>query len=641
MPGQTPVSAVFVCSSETFSITTPSHCGQTTVPTPCTDGGLYQNKNPNFFRFACYVAGTLGFTIVPDDMFADYNWQVFDVTSTNPVDIFTNPNLFVACNWSAVPGETGATAAGSNTMVCGGGSQPTYTKMPSLLVGHTYLLMVSNESASPSGYQLTFTGGTAIITDAIDPHLSSASLSCDRTSILVRLNKLVKCNSLSADGSDFSITGGVNIVSATPTDCSNQFGTPSLTLTLDQPLGFGTFTLTINDGADGNTLLDICGRTVPGGETLPVVSSPQQFTPMDSVYNVSCKPGYIELVFKKPILCNSIAGDGSDFIISGPQVVTASPAPTCNSSGTTNIIRLNLSGSITPGTYQVRLVSGTDGNTLLNDCLVPTPANSTVSFNVAQSVSAVFTQDNNGSCSQNTVSFFHNGANNVSTWNWNFGNGINSALANPVISFTKGSYNVRLIVSNGTCSDTSNQTIVISDEFRAAFLAPPMVCPGDLLQLDDNSTGNIDTWAWDFGNGMISNLRKPSPFFYSDTGNDAFFTVRLIVGNNALGCKDTATRVIRKLKNCLIAVPNAFSPNGDGKNDFLYPLNALKADNLEFKVYNRTGQLVFATKDWTKKWNGRVNGLLQDTGVFAWILSYTDHDTGNKILKKGTTLLLR
>ncbi|MBK9659990.1 MAG: hypothetical protein IPO68_08825 [Chitinophagaceae bacterium] len=48
-PGQTPVSAVFVCSSETFTITTPTYCGQTNIPTPCADGAVYQNLNPNFF----------------------------------------------------------------------------------------------------------------------------------------------------------------------------------------------------------------------------------------------------------------------------------------------------------------------------------------------------------------------------------------------------------------------------------------------------------------------------------------------------------------------------------------------------------------------------------------------------------------
>src|SRR5687767_1926777 len=95
IPGQTPVSAILVCSSETFTISTPDFCGQTNVPVACPGGVTYSDKNPNFFRFGCFSAGTLGFSIVPGDAFADYNWQLFDVTNTNPVDIYTNPSLFV------------------------------------------------------------------------------------------------------------------------------------------------------------------------------------------------------------------------------------------------------------------------------------------------------------------------------------------------------------------------------------------------------------------------------------------------------------------------------------------------------------------------------------------------------------------
>ena len=98
---------------------------------------------------------------------------------------------------------------------------------------------------------------------------------------------------------------------------------------------------------------------------------------------------------------------------------------------------------------------------------------------------------------------------------------------------------------------------------------------------------------------------------------------------------------MRALNNCYIAVPSAFTPNGDGKNDYLYPLNAVKANQLEFKVYNRVGQLVFFTKDWTKKWDGTINGLQQHTGVYAWFLSFTHQDTGEKVFMKGTTLLMR
>jgi gliding motility-associated-like protein len=88
-------------------------------------------------------------------------------------------------------------------------------------------------------------------------------------------------------------------------------------------------------------------------------------------------------------------------------------------------------------------------------------------------------------------------------------------------------------------------------------------------------------------------------------------------------------------------VPSGFTPNGDGFNDYLYPLNAYKATKLEFRIFNRYGQLVFETKDWTKKWDGTINGRPQDTGTFVWMLQYTDIDSGKEYFLKGTTVLIR
>jgi len=74
---------------------------------------------------------------------------------------------------------------------------------------------------------------------------------------------------------------------------------------------------------------------------------------------------------------------------------------------------------------------------------------------------------------------------------------------------------------------------------------------------------------------------------------------------------------------------------------FLYPLNAYKADNLEFRVFNRWGQQVFATKNWTVKWDGTVGGIAQQAGTYVWMLNYTQRDTGKKYFLKGTTVLIR
>ena len=70
--------------------------------------------------------------------------------------------------------------------------------------------------------------------------------------------------------------------------------------------------------------------------------------------------------------------------------------------------------------------------------------------------------------------------------------------------------------------------------------------------------------------------------------------------------KDTVVHIVKSVNNCYIAVAQRFfTPNGDGHNDYLYPLNAWKATDLLFRVFNRNGELVFETRDWTNKWDGQ------------------------------------
>ena len=120
---------------------------------------------------------------------------------------------------------------------------------------------------------------------------------------------------------------------------------------------------------------------------------------------------------------------------------------------------------------------------------------------------------------------------------------------------------------------------------------------------------------------QVINKIPLSPHYIGE--NNITYPVQLIVTDSA-GCSDTAVKFIKTVTNCYIAVPSAFTPNNDGLNDYLYPLNAYKATNLLFKVYNRFGKLVFETKDWTKKWDGKINAIPQPQGTYVWILTYTD-----------------
>jgi hypothetical protein len=75
-------------------------------------------------------------------------------------------------------------------------------------------------------------------------------------------------------------------------------------------------------------------------------------------------------------------------------------------------------------------------------------------------------------------------------------------------------------------------------------------------------------------------------------------------------------------------------------NDYLYPVNAYKATDLSFTVFNRNGRVVFKSRDWTGKWDGTIKGIRQASGVYVWMLEYND-PAGKRISLKGTAVLIR
>lgn len=109
--------------------------------------------------------------------------------------------------------------------------------------------------------------------------------------------------------------------------------------------------------------------------------------------------------------------------------------------------------------------------------------------------------------------------------------------------------------------------------------------------------------------------------------------------NNNIPCYDSVWQNITVPEACLVQVPSAFAPNGINK--YLYPLNAFKAVNMTFRVYNRLGNLVFESHDMQNKWDGSYKGEKQPTGTYIWMLDYTDKDTQQRYSLKGTTVLIR
>jgi gliding motility-associated-like protein len=664
--GQTPSTAFPVCGTSVFNQLTVPQCTNNVVP--ASTCGSYPDTNPFWYRFTCYQSGSLGFTITPNNLNDDYDWEVFDITGHDPNDVYTNASLFLVANWSGnssiestrgYTGITGTSSTGINMIECGTNPQelggnppysdaPTFSKMPNLIEGHTYLLLVSHFTQTQSGYGLSFGGGSAVITDTTKPAMQTITTKCDAQTVYLKLNKKMKCGSLAADGSDFAISpANAKTKSAMAAACSSGFDMDSVIINLDKTLPPGTYSLIIRKGSDANTLLDVCDNDIPEFDSVPFTVLTLEPTPMDSLSAIACAPDTLQLVFKNGIRCSSVAADGSDFIVQGSAPVSVARAfgVACDN-GISNAIKVVLNKPIeTDGTYNIILKRGSDGNTLLDECTQETPAGSAIAFKAADTVSADFSYRVGLGCVYDTLLYAHDGRDHVNQWSWTFdADGVSTAEDSIFLFKDYGAKHIQLSASNGVCSDSASADILLDNQLAARFVMAPSttLCPEDAAVYTDSSIGKIVSWYWVFGDGTTSIMQNPPPKKYDAVSerDGRYYPVALIVKND-INCFDTSQIRIRVLYNCYIDVPTAFTPNGDGLNDYLYPLNAYKAQGLEFRIYNRYGQMVFETTDWTKKWDGKINGKPQASGTYVWMLNYTNQETGKEIFLKGTSVLIR
>lgn len=646
--GQTPSTAFPVCGTSVFSQSNVPSCTNSVIRVPgCSNNLTYQDVNPFWYKFTCFTSGTLGLTINPVSASDDYDWQVFDVTGLDPNVVFSNTAIVVAANWSGLTGETGTRSNATGLIECGSfnnNNPPKYSRLPNILAGRTYLLMVSNFSNSQQGYRLSFSGGTAVITDPKEPLMQEVKPNCGGDELRLKLNKKMKCSSIAADGSDVvAFPGGIRAIGMRPIGCNNSFETDSVVIVLSQPLPPGNYTLRLKNGTDNNTILDLCDRAIPTTDVLNFSYEIPQPTKLDSIAPVTCAPTQVRFVFKKLIRCSSIDPAGSDFAITGTYPVTITGARgNCTADGLTSDIIVSFAQPLqTRGSFTITLRTGFDGNTIIDECNQTTPV-SQLGFSVKDTVNADFNYNILYGCVADTVNYTHPGGNEINSWLWSFkpvGEGTNQN--EQVIYNLFGSKTTTLIVSNGFCSDTVTKIIQLDNFIKADFAVNPFHCPDSLVAVIPLPVSERPiSFLWEFGDGQTSTDSTPPPHLYPTSALDQKFTIRYTVTND-LGCSSTIEKTITVVKTCRIDVPNAFTPNGDGLNDFFGPLNALVAENFLFRVYNRWGGLVFESKDWTKAWDGTNKGVQQPADNYVWTLSYKDLVTGRVVNRKGNFILIR
>lgn len=219
---------------------------------------------------------------------------------------------------------------------------------------------------------------------------------------------------------------------------------------------------------------------------------------------------------------------------------------------------------------------------------------------------------------------------------WDPADGLNNPnIATPVATPVESAvYTVKIIES--TCKDSASLTTyltVLSLPQVQATSSNDINCTKPVSQLN--------------ASGAFHYLWKPAAALNDSTiaaplASPSVSTSYILKGTDLNGCVnyDTLSVLVTHAGDLLVNLPNAFTPNGDGKNDcFGISRYAGLLQHVQFSVYDRFGVRIFYTTNPLNCWDGRYKGTVQDAGGFAYVLQASTFC--GEIFKKGVVMLLK
>lgn len=286
-----------------------------------------------------------------------------------------------------------------------------------------------------------------------------------------------------------------------------------------------------------------------------------------------------------------------------------------------------------------------NNNTLKNPLAVPL---NTTTYNVVASIGKCNTSGNvtiyvvpypkanagkdTAICFPSTIQLHASGG---TTYQWSptvFLN--NPNIADPFTSPEQSIKYVVAVTDNLGCPKPAFDTVFIDVQRVVANAGPrdTSVVVNQPLQL--NGTGG-ESYVWAPSTGL-SNPFIANPIAILSENQQYILTVASTAGCSAT---DTIDVTVYKVSPG-IYVPNGFTPNGDGINDIFKPILIGMRSLTYFRVYNRDGQLIYATSQQGQGWDGTFKGKPQDTDVYVWMVEGVDYQ-GKVVFDKGSVTLIR
>jgi len=200
-----------------------------------------------------------------------------------------------------------------------------------------------------------------------------------------------------------------------------------------------------------------------------------------------------------------------------------------------------------------------------------------------------------------------------------------SADQKTMTTTTPGLY-VVTVIDGKNCMETqsfqidNSETIARSEIESAAFDQYNSYLVNFEIQFWNRSFGQILTYHWDFGDGQESFEENPKHTYTSEDTYEIVLTV-----TDVFGCEVAVKKEIEVLDYYLV-MPNVFTPNGDGINDYIFP-RFVGIEDIEFWVLNKWGETIFYTNELNSQgWNGKLNTEAATPGNYVYRLKYKTLD---------------
>jgi gliding motility-associated-like protein len=204
----------------------------------------------------------------------------------------------------------------------------------------------------------------------------------------------------------------------------------------------------------------------------------------------------------------------------------------------------------------------------------------------------------------------------------------NATISNPKASPAQTTVYSVIVTNAFGCADTAVSTIALTSLATVNAGPDKVILKGQKIQLFGSATGQGIFYSWS-PPLYINDIYSAQPFINPPADISYILTA-------VSGCNTVADTMFVKVYND-IYIPNAFTPDGNGRND-TWNINALEAyPGFELFIFNRYGQLVFKTNKAPVAWDGTCKGKPCMNGVYTYVIK-----TGNdKESIKGTVMIIR